>query len=64
MIDFVIILSDLQLHVLDTLVKRGAELDQVAGKDVGQSWCIQTYCLDCWLDLVVSVDLEVAYWRQ
>lgn len=34
MIDFVVVTSDLQPHVLDT----GTELDQVAGEAAGQIW--------------------------
>ncbi|KAI3362795.1 hypothetical protein L3Q82_001659 [Scortum barcoo] len=54
MIDFVIVSSDLRPYVLDTRVKRGAELstdqppggelDPLAEEEVGQTWQTQTYC--------------------
>ncbi|KAI3360112.1 hypothetical protein L3Q82_014429, partial [Scortum barcoo] len=54
MIDFVVVSSDLRPYVLDTRVKRGAELvnrsppggelDPLAEEEVGQTWQTQTYC--------------------
>ncbi|KAI3377711.1 hypothetical protein L3Q82_008869 [Scortum barcoo] len=54
MIDFVVVSSDLRPYVLDTRVKRGAELStdhhlvvswiQLAEEEVGQTWQTQTYC--------------------
>ncbi|KAI3376928.1 hypothetical protein L3Q82_000019 [Scortum barcoo] len=44
MIDFVVISSDLRPYVLDTQVKREAELDPLAKEEVGQTWQTQTYC--------------------
>ncbi|KAI3353538.1 hypothetical protein L3Q82_020068 [Scortum barcoo] len=54
MIDFVIVSSDLRPYVLDTQVKRfaelvnrsppGGELDPLAEEEVGQTWQTQTYC--------------------
>ncbi|KAI3358283.1 hypothetical protein L3Q82_003281 [Scortum barcoo] len=54
MIDFVVVSSDLRLYVLDTWVKRGAELssrsppggelDLLAEEEVGQTWQTQMYC--------------------
>ncbi|KAI3362600.1 hypothetical protein L3Q82_001686 [Scortum barcoo] len=54
MIDFVVVSSDLWPYVLDTRVKRGAELstdhhlrgelDPLAEEEVGQTWQTQTYC--------------------
>ncbi|KAI3360829.1 hypothetical protein L3Q82_013054 [Scortum barcoo] len=54
MIDFVLVSSDLRPYVLDTWVKRGAELstdhhlvdelDPLAEEEVGQTWQTQTYC--------------------
>lgn len=48
MINFVVILSD--PYVLDTQLKRGAELstdhklDPLVGEEVGQTWYTHTYC--------------------
>ncbi len=52
MIDFIVVSSDLWPYVLDTRVKRGAELstdhhlvvklDQIVGEDAGQTWQTQT----------------------
>ncbi|KAI3366524.1 hypothetical protein L3Q82_000655 [Scortum barcoo] len=55
MIDFVVVSSDLRPYVLDTRVKRGAELSTdhhlvvswihwLAEEEVGQTWQTQTYC--------------------
>ncbi|KAI3367191.1 hypothetical protein L3Q82_008246 [Scortum barcoo] len=54
MIDFVVVSSDLRPYVLDTRVKRGAELVNrsppggelapLAEEEVGQTWQTQTYC--------------------
>ncbi|KAI3351234.1 hypothetical protein L3Q82_005784 [Scortum barcoo] len=54
MIDFVVVSSDLRPYVLDTRVKRGAELStdhhlvvswiSLAEEEVGQTWQTQTYC--------------------
>ncbi|KAI3364202.1 hypothetical protein L3Q82_010810 [Scortum barcoo] len=54
MIDFVVVSSDLRPYVLDTRVKRGAELStdhhlvvswiRWQRKEVGQTWQTQTYC--------------------
>ncbi|KAK3568765.1 hypothetical protein QTP86_016277 [Hemibagrus guttatus] len=52
MIDLVIVSSVLRPHVLDTRVKRGAELsnqpggelDPLTEEDAGQTWQAQTYC--------------------
>ncbi|KAI3362737.1 hypothetical protein L3Q82_001804 [Scortum barcoo] len=54
MIDFVVVSSDLRPYVLDTRVKRGAELStdhhlvvswiRWQEEEVGQTWQTQTYC--------------------
>lgn len=48
MIEFVIVLSDLHTYVLDTWVKRGAEVS-AAGENTGQDWHIQMWIVRmCW----------------
>ncbi|TWW76609.1 hypothetical protein D4764_13G0012710 [Takifugu flavidus] len=57
MIDFVVVSSDLRPHVLDTRVKRGAELStdhQMVGKDSGQSGRPKRVVRVCWERLAES----------